>query len=117
MAELTPSTREVARRIGVTETALRKAAAKGRIEWEPDGQWDVVKTRRRMIETADPARSPLAPGGAANLGGGAGGGGGARSRLPIACGSTSRTMRKCASAPKPSTSRFTCKAVELCGAS
>jgi len=76
MAELTPSTREVARRIGVTETALRKAAAKGRIEREPDGQWDVAKTRRRMIETADPARSPLAPGGAANLGGGAGGGGG-----------------------------------------
>ena len=74
MAELTPSTREVARRIGVTETALRKAAAKGRIEREPDGQWDVAKTRRRMVETADPARSPLAPGGAANPGGGMGGG-------------------------------------------
>ncbi len=76
MAELTPSTREVARRIGVTETALRKAAANGRIEREPDGQWDVAKTRRRMIETADPARSPLAPGGAANPGGGYGMGGG-----------------------------------------
>ena len=60
MAELTPSTREVARRIGVTETALRKAAAKGRIEREADGQWDVTKTRHRMIETADPVRSPLA---------------------------------------------------------
>ncbi len=60
MAELTPSTREVARRIGVTETALRKAAAKGRIEREADGQWDVAKTRRRMVETADPVRSPLA---------------------------------------------------------
>ncbi len=69
MAELTPSTREVARRIGVTETALRRVAAKGRIEREPDGQWDVAKTRRRMVETADPARSPLASGGAANLGG------------------------------------------------
>ncbi len=45
MAELTPSTREVARRIGVTETALRKAAAKGRIEREADGQWDVAKKR------------------------------------------------------------------------
>ena len=76
MAELTPSTREVARRIGVTETALRKAAAKGRIEREPDGPWDVATTRRRMIETADPARSPLAPGGAANPGGGNGMGGG-----------------------------------------
>ena len=64
MPVLTPSTREAARRIGVTETALRKAATKGRIEREPDGQWDVEKTRRRMVETADPARSPLAGGGA-----------------------------------------------------
>lgn len=60
MPELTASTRELARRIGVTETALRKAEAKGRITREPDGQWDVEKTRRRMIETADPVRSPLA---------------------------------------------------------
>lgn len=60
MPELTPSTREAARRIGVTETALRKAATKGRIEREADGQWDVEKTRRRMVETADPVRSPLA---------------------------------------------------------
>ena len=50
MPEMTPSTRELARRIGVTETALRKAEAKGRITREPDGQWDVEKTRRRMIE-------------------------------------------------------------------
>ena len=48
MPELTPSTREAARRIGVTETALRKAATNGRIEREPDGQWDVEKTRRRI---------------------------------------------------------------------
>jgi hypothetical protein len=60
MPELTASTRELARRIGVTETALRKAEAKGRITREPDGQWDVEKSRRRMIETADPVRSPLA---------------------------------------------------------
>ena len=60
MPEMTPSTRELARRIGVTEAALRKAEAKGRIEREADGQWDVEKTRRRMIETADPVRSPLA---------------------------------------------------------
>ena len=64
MPELTPSTREAARRIGVTETALRKAATNERIEREPDGQWDVEKTRRRMVETADPVRSPLAGGGA-----------------------------------------------------
>ncbi|MEI8259076.1 MAG: hypothetical protein WCJ30_25690, partial [Deltaproteobacteria bacterium] len=57
--------------IGVTETALRKAATKGRIEREPDGQWDVEKTRRRMVETADPVRSPLAGGGAGSMSGGA----------------------------------------------
>ena len=60
MPELTSSTREAARRIGVTETALRKAATTGRIGREADGQWDVEKTRRRLIETADPVRSPLA---------------------------------------------------------
>ena len=48
MPELPSSTRELARRIGVTETALRKAEAKGRITREPDGQWEVEKTRRRM---------------------------------------------------------------------
>ena len=60
MPELTSSTREAARRIGVTEAALRKAATTGRIVREADGQWDVEKTRRRLIETADPHRSPLA---------------------------------------------------------
>ena len=63
MPELTPSTREAARRIGITETALRKAEQTNRIAREPDGQWDIDKTRRRLVETADPARSPLASGG------------------------------------------------------
>jgi hypothetical protein len=72
MPEMTNSTREAARRIGVTETALRKAAANGRIVREPDGQWDVDKTRRRMVETADPARSPLAGAGAAGMSAGTG---------------------------------------------
>jgi hypothetical protein len=62
MPELTPSTREAARRIGVTETALRKAEQSSRIAREPDGTWDIDKTRRRLVETADPARSPLASG-------------------------------------------------------
>jgi hypothetical protein len=62
MPELTPSTREAARRIGVTETALRKAEQSSRIAREPDGSWDIDKTRRRLVETADPARSPLASG-------------------------------------------------------
>ena len=60
MPELTPSTREAARRIGLSDTAMHKAERAGRIAREPDGQWDIDKTRRRMIETADPARSPLA---------------------------------------------------------
>jgi hypothetical protein len=60
MPELTPSTREAARRIGITETTLRKAEAAGRIVREPDGRWDIDKTRRRLVETADPNRSPLA---------------------------------------------------------
>jgi hypothetical protein len=67
MPELTSSTREAARRIGITETALRKAEAAGRISREPDGQWDIDKTRRALTETADPARSPLA--GSANADG------------------------------------------------
>ncbi|MBX6741922.1 MAG: hypothetical protein IRY87_07730 [Acetobacteraceae bacterium] len=62
MPELTPSNREAARRIGISETALRKAEGSGRIAREPDGQWDVDKTRRRLVETADPHRSPLAAG-------------------------------------------------------
>jgi hypothetical protein len=62
MPELTPSTREAARRLGVSETALRKAENAGRIARAPDGQWDIDQTRRRLVETADPARSPLAGG-------------------------------------------------------
>jgi len=60
MPELTASTREAARRLGVSDTAIHKAERAGRIAREPDGQWDIDKTRRRLTETADPARSPLA---------------------------------------------------------
>ena len=79
MPELTPSTREAARRIGITETALRKAEQTNRIAREPDGQWDIDKTRRRLVETADPVRSPLATGG-----GGAGADGTPFARLKVA---------------------------------
>ncbi|WP_368417449.1 type IV toxin-antitoxin system AbiEi family antitoxin domain-containing protein, partial [Falsiroseomonas sp.] len=60
MPELTASTREAARRLGVSDTAIHKAERAGRIAREPDGQWDIDKTRRRLVETADPMRSPLA---------------------------------------------------------
>jgi AcrR family transcriptional regulator len=62
MPEMTASTREVARRLGVSDTAIHKAERSGRIAREPDGQWDIDKTRRRLTETADPIRSPLANG-------------------------------------------------------
>jgi hypothetical protein len=62
MPELTASTREAARRLGVSDTAIHKAERAGRITREPDGQWDIDKTRRRLVETADPTRSPLAGG-------------------------------------------------------
>ena len=60
MPELTSSTREAARRIGLSDTAMHKAERSGRIAREPDGTWDIDKTRRRLTETADPTRSPLA---------------------------------------------------------
>jgi len=62
MPELTTSTREAARRIGLSDTAIHKAERAGRITREPDGNWDIDKTRRRLTETADPSRSPLASG-------------------------------------------------------
>ena len=59
MAELTSSTREAARRLGVSDTTMHKAERTGRITREPDGQWDITKTRARLQETADPQRSSL----------------------------------------------------------
>jgi hypothetical protein len=61
MPELTTSAREVARRLGVSHTAIQKAERAGRITREPDGDWDVDRVRRDMAETARPGRSPLAP--------------------------------------------------------
>jgi hypothetical protein len=63
---MTASTREAARRLGVSDTAIHKAERAGRIAREPDGQWDIDKTRRRLTQTADPARSPLASGAGAD---------------------------------------------------
>jgi hypothetical protein len=70
MPELTASSREAARRMGITDTARRKAERTGRTGREPDGQWDIDKTRRRLVETADPARSPPVNGGGSAPGGG-----------------------------------------------
>jgi len=59
MAELTPSTREAAQRLGVSDTTMHKAERFGRIAREPNGQWEIAKTRARLLDTADPQRSPL----------------------------------------------------------
>jgi hypothetical protein len=56
MPELTASTREATRRLGVSDTAIHKAERACRIAREPDGQWDIDKTRRRLVETADPVQ-------------------------------------------------------------
>ena len=61
MTERTVSGRELARRVGLSHTAIQKAERAGRIARDPDGQWDVAKARRHLVETADPTRSPLAP--------------------------------------------------------
>ena len=54
------SQREAARRLGISHTALQKAARSGRIAPEPDGRWDVAKVRAQLASTADPARKTAA---------------------------------------------------------
>jgi hypothetical protein len=54
------SQREAARRLGISHTALQKAARSGRIAPEPDGRWDVAKIRAQLASTADPARKTAA---------------------------------------------------------
>jgi hypothetical protein len=61
MAERITSAREVARRLGVSHTAVQKAERVGRIAREPDGTWDVDRVRHDMAESARPGRSPLSP--------------------------------------------------------
>ena len=54
------SQRELARRLGISHTALQKAQRSGRIAPEPDGGWDVAKVRARLAESSDPARKTAA---------------------------------------------------------
>ena len=50
------SQREVARRLGVSHTALQKAQRAGRIAPEANGAWDIDKVRARLAESSDPVR-------------------------------------------------------------
>lgn len=60
MPERITSAREVARRLGLSHTAIQKAEQVGRIRREADGSWDLERVRRDMIASAVPGRSPLA---------------------------------------------------------
>lgn len=55
------SQREVARRLGISHTALQKAQRSGRIAPEADGAWDVEKVRARLADSSDPARKTATP--------------------------------------------------------
>jgi hypothetical protein len=47
------SNRELARQLGVSETAIRKAEKSGRIRKEPDGGWDLAKVRAAWGSNTD----------------------------------------------------------------
>jgi len=69
LPERITSARDVARRVGLSHTAIQKAEQVGRIHREEDGSWDVERVRRDLTASAVPGRSPLAtPGDATPLG-------------------------------------------------
>jgi hypothetical protein len=50
------SNRELARQIGVSETAVRRAEKAGRIKREPDGSWDPARVKAAWADNTDPAQ-------------------------------------------------------------
>jgi hypothetical protein len=50
------SNRELARQLGVSETAVRRAETAGRIKREADGSWDLAKVRTAWAGNTDPAQ-------------------------------------------------------------
>ncbi|MCZ8146471.1 MAG: hypothetical protein O9325_01290 [Roseomonas sp.] len=69
MPERIVSARDVARRLGLSHTAIQKAEQVGRIRREADGSWDVDRVRGDLTASAMPGRSPLVvPGDATPLG-------------------------------------------------
>ena len=50
------SNRELARQLGVSETAVRRAEKAGRIRREADGSWDLAKVKAAWAGNTDPAQ-------------------------------------------------------------
>src|SRR5919106_5150962 len=50
------SNRELARRLGVSETAVRRAETAGRIRREPDGSWDSARVKAAWASNTDQAQ-------------------------------------------------------------
>jgi hypothetical protein len=63
LPERITSARDVARRLGLSHTAIQKAEHVGRIRRETDGSWDLDRVRRDLTASAVPGRSPLATAG------------------------------------------------------
>jgi hypothetical protein len=52
----TTSNRELARQVGVSETAVRRAERAGRIEREADGSWDLARVKAAWSRNTDRAQ-------------------------------------------------------------
>jgi hypothetical protein len=52
----TTSNRELARQLGLSETAVRRAEKAGRIRREADDAWDLAKVRAAWVGNTDPAQ-------------------------------------------------------------
>jgi hypothetical protein len=55
------SNRALARQLGVSETAVRRAERAGRIGREPDGAWDLATVRAAWAGNTDPAQQRAEP--------------------------------------------------------
>jgi hypothetical protein len=58
----TTSNRDLARRLEVSETAIRRAEKAGRIEREADGSWDLSKVQTAWSSNTDPSQQRQSPG-------------------------------------------------------
>jgi hypothetical protein len=52
----TSSNRELARQLGVSETAVRRAEKAGRIARDPDGSWDLARVKAAWSDNTNQAQ-------------------------------------------------------------